>query len=141
MQNCPHFTILNYLLFSYILCFCAFVLLCFCVFMFLCFCVFCVFLSFLCFLSFLSFWLFVFLSKHHSDQMSEESQVSKITLCVKIQKWHSATHWPRSGIELPGQLKKHSKCMIFCDFHLLCLDFSMFGPKKVQLLLLNYSIE
>ena len=35
--------------------------------------------------------------------MSEGSQVSKVTLCVKILKWHSPT--PRSGIELPGQLK------------------------------------
>ena len=30
--------------------------------------------------------------KHHSDQMSEGSQVSKVALCVKILKWHSLTH-------------------------------------------------
>ena len=34
--------------------------------------------------------------------MSEGSQVSKVTLCVKNLKWQR----PRSGIELPGQLKK-----------------------------------
>ena len=37
------------------------------------------------------------------------SQVSKVALCVKIQKWQSLTQWlsqwARSGIELPGQLK------------------------------------
>ena len=32
-------------------------------------------------------------------------QVSKVTLCVKILKWQSVSHSPRSGIELPGQLK------------------------------------
>ena len=31
--------------------------------------------------------LFVFLSRHHSDQMSEGSQVSKVTLCVRILTW------------------------------------------------------
>ena len=60
-------------------------------------------------LVFLSSCLFVFLSGHHSDQMSEGSQVSKVTICVNILKWQwvidSLTHWPRSGIELPGQLK------------------------------------
>ena len=58
---------------------------------------------------FLSFCFSVFLSRHHSDQMSEGSQVSKVSLCVKILKWHpptdSVSQWPRSGIELPGQLK------------------------------------
>ena len=41
--------------------------------------------------------------------MSEGSQVSKVTLCVKTRKWQwvsdSLTDWPRSSIELPGQLK------------------------------------
>ena len=38
--------------------------------------------------------------------MSEGSQVSKVTLCVKILKWQSPkTTTPRVGIELPGQLK------------------------------------
>ena len=36
---------------------------------------------------------------------SEGSQVSKVTICVKFLKWQSVTEWPRSGIELPGQLK------------------------------------
>ena len=60
-------------------------------FVFLLFCLFFyiqVFLSF-CLFVFLSFCLFVFLSRHHSDQMSQWSQVSKVTLCVKILKWHS----------------------------------------------------
>ena len=38
--------------------------------------------------------------------MSEGSEVSKVSLCVKILKWRSVTPSPRSGIELPGQLKK-----------------------------------
>ena len=46
----------------------------------------------------------LFFSPHHPDQMSKGSQVSKVTLCVKILKWQSATQTPRSGIELPGQL-------------------------------------
>ena len=55
--------------------------------------------------------------------MSERDQVSKVTLCVKIQKWQtgsqSPTHWPRSGIELPGQLKKQlclRLCVIFVSY-------------------------
>ena len=40
---------------------------------------------------FLSFCFSVFLSRHHSDQMSEGSQVSKVSLCVKILKWHPPT--------------------------------------------------
>ena len=46
-----------------------------------------------------------FFSAHHSNQMSEGSQVSKITIYVKILKRHSLTDSPRVGIELPGQLK------------------------------------
>ena len=72
-------------------------------FVFLSFCLF-VFSSILCFV-FLSFCLFVFLSWINSDQMSRGSQVSKVTICVKFLKWRSVTEWPRSGIELPGQLK------------------------------------
>ena len=54
------------------------------------FCLFClfVFLSF-CLFVFLYFCLLVFLSRHHVDQMSEGCQVSKVTICVKILKWHS----------------------------------------------------
>ena len=33
------------------------------------------------------FFVLIFLSQHHSDQMSEGSQVSKVTLCVQIPKW------------------------------------------------------
>ena len=54
------------------------------------------------------FGLFVFLSGHHFDQMSEGSQVSKVALCVEILKWQWVSDWrqrPRVGIELPGQLK------------------------------------
>ena len=36
---------------------------------------------------FLPFCIFVFLSRHHSDQISEGSEVSKVTLCVEILKW------------------------------------------------------
>ena len=45
----------------------------------------------------LSFW--VFLSRDHSDQMSEESQVSKITICVHVLKWRSVSHSLRANIE------------------------------------------
>ena len=53
------------------------------------------------------FFLDFFFSAHHPDQMSDGSQVSKVTLCVEILKWHLATTKTktRSGIELPGQLK------------------------------------
>ena len=44
------------------------------------------------------------MSPHHSDQMSEESEVSKVTICVKILKWQFSES-ARVGIELPGQLK------------------------------------
>ena len=82
VRNCTDITI------------CLFVL-----FIFFSFCLF-VFLSF-CILVFSSFCLF--------DQMSEGSQVSEVTLCVKIQKWQWLTHSPkRVGIELPGQLKHYA---------------------------------
>ena len=82
VQNCPDVTILNSL---FVLCF--FVSLSFCLFVFLSLCLF-VFLS-LCFcpLVFLSFCIFVFLCRHHADQVSEGSQVSKVTICVEIPKW------------------------------------------------------
>ena len=44
-------------------------------------------------------------SGHHADEMSEGSQVLKVTPCVQILKRHRVTDRPRSGIELPGQLK------------------------------------
>ena len=54
-----------------------------------------VFLSFLflcfLFLFILSFCLFALLSRHHVDQMSEGSEVSKVALCVKILKWRLLT--------------------------------------------------
>ena len=95
--------------------FCPFVLFSFCPLALLSFFLF-VFLSFCTFRNFciLYFCLFVFSSWHHTDQMSEGSQVSKVTICVKILKWqwltavHWLTDWPRSGIELPGQLKTDS---------------------------------
>ena len=84
----------------------------FCLFAFLSFCIFVLlpFLSFchVVFLSLCNFWIFVFLSRHHADQMSEGSQISKVTLCVKIQKWHWPlwlTGWPRVGLELTRQQK------------------------------------
>ena len=54
----------------------------------------------------------LFFSPHHPDQMSEGSQVSKVTLCVKILKWQSLTQAQRVGIELPGQLKIEFEQMI-----------------------------
>ena len=99
VRKCPNITIVNSLsgcLSFFFFFFCnSFVISYyeFCSFVFLFFCI------FLC----------AFLSGHQSDQMSEGSQVWKVTLCVKILKWRSVsqsvTHWPRSGIELPGQLK------------------------------------
>ena len=41
---------------------------------------------------FFKFFFNLFFSAHHSDQMSEGAQVSKVTLCVKILKWHPLTH-------------------------------------------------
>ena len=37
-----------------------------------------------CHFVFLSSCIFIFLSRHHYDQMSEGSEVSKVTLCVKF---------------------------------------------------------
>ena len=100
VRNCPDVAILSSLfglrLFDFLT---------FCLVLFFPFCLFFT----ICLFVFFPFCLFVFLSWQHSDQMSEGSQVSKVTLCVKILKWQSVTHplshWPRSGIELPGQLK------------------------------------
>ena len=42
-----------------------------------------------------------FFSAHPSDQMSEGSQVSNVTLCVEILKWQ----WPTTIKVMSGQLK------------------------------------
>ena len=60
---------------------------CLLVFVFLSLCLF-------VFLVFLSHCISVSQSRHHSDQMSEVSQVSKITLCVQILKWQ----WVRVSV-------------------------------------------
>ena len=91
VRNCPDVTTLDSFFGLCLLSFCLFVFLSFCIFVFLSFRLF-VFLSF-CLFDFLSFCLFVFLSRHQADQMSERSQVSKVTLCVKIQKWQWLTQW------------------------------------------------
>ena len=83
MRNCPDVARLSSLFNLRLLYFCLFVILSFYLF---------VFLSFYLFV-FLSFCLFVFSSWQHSDQMSEGFQVSKVSLCVKILKWQSLTHW------------------------------------------------
>ena len=44
--------------------------------------------------------LFDFMSRYHFNQISERSQVSKLTLCVQIQKWHWLTDPQGVGIEL-----------------------------------------
>ena len=51
------------------------------------------FLILVFFVFFCLFVFFVFLSTHHSDQMCEGSEVSKVTLYVKILKWHSPSQW------------------------------------------------
>ena len=48
----------------------------------------------------LKFSCFSHFSRHHSDQMSEGSQVSKVTICIQIQKWQWVSEWPRVGKEL-----------------------------------------
>ena len=106
VQNCPDVTILNSLS---VLClfvffpFCLFifvVFLYFCLFVFLSVCLFCLFVSFV----FLSFCLFVFLSFClDSDQMSEGSQVSKVTLCVKILKV-AVSEWLSDWVTDQGQV-------------------------------------
>ena len=83
VRNCPDVAILSSLFGLCLSSFCLFVflplsLLSFCLFVFLSFCLF----------VFLSFCLYVFLSRHHSDEMSEGLEVSKVTICVKILKWH-----------------------------------------------------
>ena len=86
VRNCPDVAILSSLFGLCLSSFCLFVvlpssLLSFCLFVFLSFCLF----------VFLSFCLYVFLSRHHSDEMSEGLEVSKVTICVKILKWHPVT--------------------------------------------------
>ena len=44
-----------------------------------------------CLFVLLSLFLFVILSVHHAVQMSEGSEVSKVSLCVNILKWQSVT--------------------------------------------------
>ena len=82
VRNCTDVTILNYLFGLCLLSFSLYVFLSFCLFVFMSF--FCLFVFYV----FLSFSFFVDLS---ADQVSEGSQVSNVTLCVKIQKWHSVT--------------------------------------------------
>ena len=74
MQNCPDITLSNYLF--VFLFFQLFVISSFCPFSSFCLFVFLVLLVF--------FPFFVLLSRHHSDQMSDGSQLSKVTLCVQI---------------------------------------------------------
>ena len=35
--------------------------------------------------------------------------ILKVTRCVEFIKWQSVSEWPRSGIELPGQLKNEEE--------------------------------
>ena len=75
------FVSLSFLSFSLFVClsfFCLFVFLYFCLYGFLSFCPF-------------LFCLSAFSSEHHSDQMSEGFQVSKVTHSVEILKWHWIT--------------------------------------------------
>ena len=78
---------------------------------------------------------FSYLSAHHSDQMSEGSQVSKVTLCVKILKWRSLTHSLTHsltkvryraaraakkiivGQQYHDKMKKYAKFLLFSSFY------------------------
>ena len=53
-----------------------------------------------------SFLVFVIslLSRHHADQMSEGSEVSKVTLCVKFLKWHPLTQSVSQSLTDQGQV-------------------------------------
>ena len=53
--------------------------------------------------------LFVFLSRYHGDQMSQGSQVSNATLCVKVLKWRSPTHPVRYKAARAAKNKKERK--------------------------------
>ena len=99
-QECETALTLQYDTLFLVFVFCLFVFMSFCIFVFMSFCTF-VFFSFFLFL-FLSclfvFLLLVFLSFYclsfcFLSDMSEGSQVSKVTLCVKIQKWQWVSEW------------------------------------------------
>ena len=107
VQNCPDVTILNSL-FSLCLLyfvFLSFSIISFCLlsmiffvffsssfFLFLYFCHGAFLSSFFCSFAILTFCIFVFLSRHHADQMSEGSQVSKVTqMSEGSQVTHSST--------------------------------------------------
>ena len=70
----------------------------------------------------LSFYLCVFLSGHHSDRISEGSQVSNVTLCVQILKCHWLINRPTDRKYSDARAAKkgcletlvHSKSCVSC---------------------------
>ena len=78
------------------------------------------------FFVFLSFW-------HHSDQMSEGTQVSKVTLCVQILNSHGLTHsltkdryWAARAAKKPTL---HLKSVpVPCSYMSLCFIPHLMGP-------------
>ena len=73
------------------------------------------------------FWIFkkklknfnFFCSAHHCDQMSEESQVSKVTLCVKILKWQPKRPLPEVNIS------SHVATCVATRFNLSCRNIQI----------------
>ena len=59
--------------------------------------------------------LFIFLSRHHSDQMSEGSKVSKVTLCVEILKWRWVTESLTKVRYRAARAAKKTKQIKTCD--------------------------
>ena len=53
-----------------------------------------------------------FFSPHHPDQMSGASQVSKITIHVKIRKWHSVSHSVTKGRYRAARAAKNIAALI-----------------------------
>ena len=105
VRNCPDVTILNSLFGLCLSVFLSFFFLPFRLFVFFCKFFFCLFV-FLSFCFFLSFCLDIMLIKCQKGVKSQKSLfVSKFKSDTQ---WliHSLTQWPRSGIELPGQLKR-----------------------------------
>ena len=71
---------------------------------------------------FLSFCFSVFLSRHHSDQMSEGSQLSMVTLCVKIQKWQSVT---QSLTKVSYRAARAAKKLLLLHYHNIIIRLSI----------------
>ena len=60
-----------------------------------------------------------FFSPHYPDQMSEGYQVSKVTLCVKILKWHSIS---KGRYRAARAAKNPTSAMVWGNF-LICRPY------------------